>query len=238
MRTSATSHDTLVFKPPTFSGARAGAYRLGVMGRHDDLSALLALRKRAFLRAGRLSAQGSSAEDAWDAATQTLHVIATQDDALRGAVRVTFKNWTDPVTVLPCAAHFPAIRSAGLRKLSIAEMSHLVTHPELSETAGAVIHAVLLRAALLAAYAARIAMLVTATTAERAAFYAQVLRFHPIGTPAPYPPGNVPFTLTGGSMVGAAGRGIARHSFFGISEEEVSSMRFQLACRFGATAAT
>jgi hypothetical protein len=228
----------LVFKPPAFSGARACSYSLGVLGRHDDLSALLTLRKRAFLRAGRLSAQASTAEDAWDVAAQTLHVIATQHEALRGAVRVTFKNWTDPVTVLPCAAHFPAIRSAGLRKLSIAEMSHLVTQPELSEAAGAVIHAALLRSALLAAHAARIAMIVTATTADRAAFYAQVLRFHPIGTPAPYPPGDVPFTLTDGSMVGAAGRGIARHSFFGISEEEVSSMRFQLASRFGATPAT
>lgn len=144
-------------------------------------------------------------------------------------MRVTLKGWTEAVSILPCAAHFPAIRSAGLRKLSIAEMSHLVTDPRLGDTASAVIHAALLRAALLAAQAARIAMLVTATSAERALCYARLLRFHSIGTPAPYPPGDAPLTLTGGSMVGAAGRGIARHAFFVTAEEEIASMQSQLA---------
>ena len=237
---SVQSEDALVFKPPEFTGAASCAYRLRVLDQHEDRSAVLKLRKVAFQRAGRLPANGSStiAQDACDAASQTLHVVALQDAALRGAMRVTFKSWTEAVTVLPCAAHFPAIRAAGLRKLSIAEMSHLVTHPELSDTAGAVIHAALLRSALLAAQAARIAMLVTATTAARAAFYGQLLRFHPIGTPALYPPGDLPLTLTGGSMVGAAGRSIARHTFFVTAEEEVASMRAHLAHCLGYAGST
>lgn len=233
------SQDTLVFTPPEFIGGVAAAYRMRVLGRHEDRSSLLDLRRAAFQRAGRLSKRGVAAyiEDPCDSAAQTLHVVALHDEALWGAMRVTLKGWTDAVTVLPCAAYFPAIRSAGLRKLSIAEMSHLVTDPQLGETAGAIIHAALLRAALLAAQAARIAMLVTATTAERAAFYGRLLRFHPIGAPTPYPPGNVPSILTGGSMVGAAGRGIARHAFFVTAEDEVASMKSQITRCLGTTPA-
>jgi hypothetical protein len=188
---------------------------------------LLALRRAAFETYGRL-ASGAAVEDTYDEAVQTLHIGAFRGSIVRGAMRVTFKSWTDPVTVLPCAAHFPAIRSAGLRKLSIAELSYLVTDPAAAEAVGAAIHATLLRAGVLAAQAAGTAMLVTATTAERAAFYGQLLRFHPIGAPALYPPGTEALTLTGGSMVGGAGRSISRHPFFDMAAEEVDSMRTQI----------
>lgn len=227
---SAYTKGSLIFRPPAFSSADTGGYGIRVLSRMEDRSALIAVRRAAFERAGRLAehAPASAATDAFDDAAQTLHIAAFKGAQTCGAMRVTFKGWTDPISVLPCAAHFVAIRSAGLRKLSIAEFSHLVTDPVLNEQAGAVVHAALLRAALLAAQAARSAMIVTATAADRAAFYGKLLRFHPIGAPARYPPGAGNFTLTGGSMVGAAGRGIARHAFFITAEDEIASMRVQL----------
>lgn len=227
---SAYTKGSLIFRPPAFSSASPGGYGLRVLSRLEDRSALIAVRRAAFERAGRLAEHAplSAAEDPFDDAAPTLHLSAFKGAQTLGAMRVTFKGWTDPITVLPCAAHFAAIRSAGLRKLAIAEFSHLVTDPYLSEQTGAVVHAALLRASLLAAQAARSAMIVTATASDRAAFYGKLLRFHPIGTPACYPPGHDSFTLTGGSMVGAAGRGIARHAFFITAEDEIASMRVQL----------
>ena len=222
--------DSLIFKPQACLSTEAFPYELRVMSRPEDRAGLLRLRLAALRSDGRVDQNDVSVvNDAVDDAAQTVHVAAVTGGATAGALRMTFKSWTDQVTVLPCAAYFPAIRSAGLRKLSIAEMSHLVVDPALAESAGAVLHAALLRAALIAAQAARIAMLVTAAVPERAAFYGELLRFHPIGAPAVYPPGSMALTLTGGSMVGtASGRGIERHAFFKTSEEEIASMRTQL----------
>ena len=217
---------SLVFTPPAVA-REFGETTLRVVSAREDRAQLIAVRHAAFRQAGRLEPK-AGVEDSCDDADHTVHVGAFKGATAHGAMRVTMKSWTDPISVLPCAAHFPAICSAGLRKLSIMEMSHLATDPRLGEQAGAAIHAALVRAALLAAQAARIAMLVTAAPAGRAAYYGQLLRFHPIGTPAPYPPGSELFTLTGGSMVGAAGRSIARHSFFVTAEHEIASMRSEL----------
>jgi hypothetical protein len=164
-----------------------------------------------------------------DSKPHSVHMAAYRDQACVAAVRMTIKNWNDAISTLPCAAVYGSLQSQGLRKLSIAELSHLVIDPRV---AGAeqrtLLYSAMVRAGLLAVHAARIAMIVIAVQPEWMTLFTRILKFHTLGAPQQYPPSNVPMTLVGANMIGAGRREMERHAFFSVSEPEIVSMRAAL----------
>lgn len=209
------------------SGAAAFPYELRVFSHSDEPESVFRLRHATYLHEGALDEPGGGLfTDAADRCEQTVHLAAFHAQNCKCAVRMTIKGWTDPIRVLPCAQHYPAIQSAGLRKLSIAELSHIVVDPAVTSPAHrTVLYSAMLRAGLLAVQSARIAMLVAAAKPEWLQLYTRMLRFHQIGVPARYPPSKVDLTLVGGNMVGAGRREVERNAFFKTSPPEIASMR-------------
>ena len=64
------------------------------------------------------------------------------------------------------------------------------------------------------------------------------VRFHPIGLPALYPPGDFKITLLGGSLEQAQSRQRMQNRFFKITDEEVASMKDAIAAALERTSST
>lgn len=226
------SPQSIVFAPSQLAeGLEAFPFDLRVLAHTDDCTDVFKLRHVAYVRDGLIPAnRAGSVSDDGDRAAEAVQVAAYHDGRCVGSFRMTFKGWTDPVSVLPCAPHYPALQSAGLRKLSMAEISAMIIDPALTNrTHRTALYGALVRAGLIAGQVAHTAMLLVTARPEWVRFYTHLLRFHVIGAPARYPPANVELTLLGGNLAGAGARHIARSRFFHASPAEFASMRSALA---------
>ena len=205
-------------------------YELRVISVSEKPCGIFRLRHAYYCHEGWIASDSSKDYcDACDASSNTVHLAAFRGKACVGATRLSIKSWTDSISVLPCASSYPALRSAGLRKLSIAELSHLVVDPGVGDSAQrAALMGVLVRGCLLAVQATRVAMLVSAARPEWLPFYKTMLSFHIIDGPATYPPAPMALTLVGGNMIDAGRRATKRSPFFKTLPTEVSSMHAAL----------
>jgi len=231
------SQTSLVFLPDDPQRrASAFPYELRVM-RFADAHDIFQLRALAY---GNQPLAGESAAgkyvDAADSNPNSVHMAAYHDGTCAAAVRMTIKNWNDAVGTLPAAAIYASLQSQGLRKLSIAELSHLVIDPRVvGGERRTLLYSAMVRAGLLAVHAARIAMIVIAVQPEWLALFTRILKFHTLGAPQHYPPATAAMTLVGANMIGAGRREMERHAFFNLSEPEIASMRAALLRCLGET---
>lgn len=234
------SHNSLVFLPDGQQRVTGFPYDLRVMRARDAANSGVfddVIQLRAVAYGEPLS--GANFKDDADEQPQTIHIAAFRDGTCAAAVRMTIKNWNDPISVLPCAAIYSSLQSQGLRKLSIAELAHLVIDPNMADPEQrTLLYSAMVRAGLLAVHAARIAMIVIAPPSEWMALFTRILKFHPLGAPQRYHPAIEPRTLVGANMIGAGRREMEQHPFFTLSEPEIASMRAALLRCLGDTPQT
>ncbi|MGL4395598.1 MAG: N-acyl amino acid synthase FeeM domain-containing protein [Hyphomicrobium sp.] len=165
--------------------------------------------------------------DRVDDLSTTVHIGAYDGDKLIGCLRLCFSKPGDPLSTLPCAAHYPELKavkqsSAG----ALMEVSRFAIDPAISNTSyRTTLYAALVRVALIAAEASAVHTILVATRPEWVRFYQYMLGFSPIAEPALYPPGTLKIALLGGSLAQARLRQRMQNAFFKITADDIASMR-------------
>ncbi len=146
-------------------------------------------------------------------------------------MRISFSRPSQGLSGLPCAAYYPELKE--IRRHTggvLVEISRMAIDPDITNTSyRTTLYAALVRAAFMAAQAAKVSMIFIATRPDWVRFYEYMLGFKRIGSPALYPPGDEPITLLGGTFAVAQKRQLAQNAFFRITPHEVASMHAAIA---------
>ncbi len=213
------------------SGTAKFPFDMHVATVNDDRNDAFRLRFRAYDAAGFPPDDASgSFTDAADTLSTTTVITAYDAGKCVGTLRVCFSQPWQPVTNLPCAAYYPAIRSIKASAGgALVEVGRLAIDPELTNTSyRTTLYAALVRAAFIAAQAGNGSHILVTTRPAGVPFYKAMLGFHAVGEPAMYPPGDLPVTLLAGTIGQAAMKQRAQNAFFRITLDEIASMRLAL----------
>ncbi len=198
---------------------------------NDDRNEAFRLRYRAYDAAGFPPDDASgSFTDAADTLATT--IVVTAYDAARcvGTLRVCFSQPWQPVTTLPCANYYPAIKAIkATAGGALVEVGRLAIDPDITNTSyRTTLYAALVRAAFIAAQAGNASHILVTTRPAGVPFYKAMLGFNTVGEPAMYPPGDLPVTLLAGTIGDAGMKQRAQNAFFRITLDEIASMRSSL----------
>lgn len=213
------------------------SFELRLIKGEQEVREAVALRHRAYSAMGyaitgdNITAENGEFVDRFDALSTTVLFGTYDHGRLVGSVRLCFSHPWQPISSLPCAAYYPALKEVK-RDVhgALVEISRLSIEPGVCNTSyRTTLYAFLVRAAFTAAHAAGVSMLLIATKPDWVRFYKYMLGFEPIGVPALYPPGDFKITLLGGSLEQARTRQRLQNAFFKITDEEVASMKHAIA---------
>lgn len=227
---------TLAFRPrqdslPTEEGSWHGntkSFELRILDGETEVREALRLRGRAYKAIGYdIDPADGEYTDRFDTLPTTVLLGAYDHDRLVGCVRLCFAQPHHPLSTLPCAPYYPALKDIHRQQAhGLVEISRLSIDPSVSNVSyRTTLYAFLVRASLTAALAAGVSMLLVATRPDWVRFYHYMLGFRQIGEPALYPPGDFKITLLGGSLEQARTRQRLQNRFFKITPEEVASMK-------------
>lgn len=225
----------ITFRPrqiATFSPTQKFPFEIRLLDSDRDRRDIFALRYRAYRSADHISDIASGEyQDAHDALSSSVILAAYDQHVCTGALRLSFSMPWQPLSTLACAPYYPEVaRLKGDAAGALVEMSRLAIEPSLTNTSyRTTLYASLVRAAFLAAEAARVSTILVATKPEWVRFYEYMLGFKRIGEPAFYPPGDLPIALLAGSLELARKRQRAQNAFFKVAMDEIASMRSAIA---------
>jgi N-acyl-L-homoserine lactone synthetase len=231
---------TLAFRPrqdslPPDEGSWHGdvkSFELRVLNGEAEVRDAVVLRHRAYAALGyELEDSSGECADRFDELSTTVLFGAHDHGRLVGAMRLCFSHPWHPISTLPCASHYPALKDVKREQSGgLVEISRLSIEPDISNTSyRTTLYAFMVRAAFTAAQAASVSMILIAAKPDSVRFYQYMLGFEPIGMPAPYPPADFKITLLGGSLELARTRQRLRNCFFKTTDEEVASMKHAIA---------
>jgi N-acyl-L-homoserine lactone synthetase len=238
---------TWAFRPrqdalPTEEGSWNGdakSFELRILYGQAEIREALRLRGRAYAAIGYdIEPTDGEYRDRYDALSTTIQLGAYDGERLVGCVRLCFASPHQPLSSLPCAPYYPALKDVHHQQAhGLVEISRLSIDPSVSNVSyRTTLYAFLVRASLTAALAAGVSMLLVATRPEWVRFYHYMLGFRQIGEPEFYPPGDFKITLLGGSLEQARMRQRLHNRFFKITPDEVASMKTAVMAALNRTA--
>lgn len=209
-------------------GSKQTPFDLRIVTSDTERRDVFRLRLRAYQEfIGDEASDLTEYRDEFDDLQTTVLMGAYDGDKLVGAMRLCFSRPWDALATIPCAPYYPdLLQIKRTARGSLMEVSRFSIEPDLSNTSyRTTLYASLVRASLMAAQAANVAMILIATRPDWVRFYKYMLGFELIGQPALYPPGDVKIALLGGSLAQAEMRQRLQNKFFRIAPDEILSMR-------------
>lgn len=229
-----TSSSPIAFRPRqenVLSGTAKFPFDIHVITDPENRDDAYALRYRAYHASGILDDDASSQfHDRADRFASTAVVIAYDKGKCVGTVRICFSHPWLPVSTLPCAPYYPALKdikrsAAG----ALVEVGRMAIDPDITNTSyRTTLYAALVRAGFIAAQAGGASYVLVTAKESGVAFYKAMLGFKVVGEPAHYPPGDIPITLLVGTIGDAQLKQRAQNAFFRITLDEIGSMRAAL----------
>ncbi len=197
---------------------------VGVRGWQDDKNDIFGVRYLAYFESGHLDPMSDQLYfDEHDTSPLTLQLAGYNHGSCVGALRVSFTQLHGLSARLPCESHFCEIGDVASYKS--VEISKLAVNPEITNLSfRTTLYATLVRAALIAAEAANCERIVISTKGDWVRFYEAMLGAKVIGTPAFYPPGNVPISMLQLPIGEARRRQKLQNGFFKYDGSDVDDM--------------
>ncbi|PPD00612.1 MAG: autoinducer synthase [Hyphomicrobium sp.] len=229
-----TSPSSIAFRPRqdnVLSGTAKFPFEIHVLTGEHHRDDAYALRYRAYHASGILEDDPSGQfQDRADQFSSTAIVIAYDKGKCVGTVRICFSHPWLPLTTLPCAPYYPALKDVKRSAAgALVEVGRMAIDPDITNTSyRTTLYAALVRAGFIAAQAGGASHVLVTTKESGVGFYKAMLGFKVVGEPGRYPPGDIPITLLVGTIGEAQLKQRAQNAFFRITLDEIGSMRAAL----------
>jgi len=209
----------------------AAPLSLKIFNSVTDKSEIYALRYRAFIEAGLITARKDGLFcDSYDDLKSSFTLAAFNEAGCVGSFRLTFGGGEDDVDTMPCQSVFAEVgRLEQQGFASLVEFTRMAIAPELTNTSfRTTLYAALIRAGLIVAHAARTDYGLISINPAHVHFYAAMCGFRAIARAENYPGINAPAVLLGRDFRALDEKRNKQNPFFKITPAEILNARATL----------